>query len=210
LNNVKFHMNSGIKSFLAINQEENLSAVKLLDGTILKADICILGIGSELNTEFLQGSGLSINIDGSIDTNLYLESSVQDIYVGGDIARSPIYSNNNEPATIGHYSLAQYHGRIAALNMIGERTELRTVPYFYTYLFGKCFTYTGHGKASEISIDGDLDALKFIAFYFDDKENVIAMASCQPDKRTAEFAEMLSQGKRLAKKDLFTFMGEFS
>lgn len=200
--NVEFVMNSGIKSFLAINQEENLSAVKLLDDSIIRTDICIVGIGSELNTNFLLDSGLLINDDGSIDTNLYLETKIVDIFVGGDIANAPIYTNSNELSTIGHYSLAQHHGKIAALNMLGVKTELKAVPYFSTLLFDKCFTFTGHGKVTEIFIEGDLDALKFTAFYFDDNEDVVAMSSCQPDKSIAEFAEKLAQGYRFHKDDI--------
>ncbi|CRK92520.1 CLUMA_CG006079, isoform A, partial [Clunio marinus] len=198
--NIQFIMHSGIDSFMAINQEEALSAVKLIDGQILKADLCIFGIGSELNTEFLHDSGLTVNSDGSIDTNSYLETNIPNIYVGGDIANSPIFTNQR--STIGHYALAQYHGKIAALNMIGMKTELKAVPYFFTVMFGKCITYTGHGSPSEIFIEGDLESMKFVAFYFDEAENVIGMASSQPDKSIAEFAEKLSQGQRFVKNDL--------
>lgn len=195
-------MNSGIKSFLGINQEDHLSVVKLLDGSIVKTDICIVRIGSELNTNFLPDSGLLINGDGSIDTNLYLETNIVDIFVGGDIANAPVYTDSNELSTIGHYSLAQHHGKIAALNMLGVKTELRAVPYFSTVFFDKSFTFTGHGKATEIFIEGDLEALKFTAFYFDKDENVVAMSSCQPDKNIAEFAEKLAQGYHFHKNDI--------
>ena len=122
--------------------------------------------------------------------------------MGGDIANEPVFTKNKELSTIGHYSLAQYHGKIAALNMVGIKTELRAVPYFFTLLFGNCFTFTGHGKATEILIEGDLDSLKFTAFYFDEHEKAVAMSSCQPDKSIAEFAEKLSQGYQFHKDDI--------
>ena len=198
--NIEFIMNSGIKSFRG--KDNNLDSIELLSGQILKADVCIAGIGAEPNTDFLNDSGIFINKDGSIDTNIYLETNIPDVFVGGDIANSPIFINNNELATICHYALAQHHGKIAALNMIGTKTELRTVPYFFTFLFGNIFTYTGHGVASEIFVEGDLDSLKFVAFYFDKNERVIAMSSCQPDRSIAEFAEKLAQGFEFHKKDI--------
>jgi apoptosis-inducing factor 3 len=198
--NVEFIVNRGIKSFYGKN--ENLESVELTNGKTMQADICIVGIGSKLNTEFLLDSGLSVNADGSIDSNLYLGTNVSDVFVGGDIANAPVFTNNNELATIGHYSLAQYHGKIAALNMIGIKTELRAVPYFFTFLFGNCFTFTGHGKATEVLVEGDLESLKFTAFYFDEDENVVSMSSCQPDKSIAEFAEKLSQGYLFHKDDI--------
>lgn len=200
--NVEFVMNAELKSFVSINQEESFSGVKLNDGRIIQGDICILGIGSHFNTEFLRESGLNINRDGSIDGDLCLQTNIDNVWVGGDIANAPIFTNNNNLATIGHYSLAQYHGKIAALNMIGNHTELRAVPYFFTYFFGKVFTYTGHGKVHEIFVEGDLDDLNFVGFYFDEDGYIVGMSSCQPDKSVAEFAEKLFEGRRYHKNDI--------
>ena len=72
--NVRFIMNSGIKSFYG--KTENLESIELLNGKTMQADICIVGIGSDLNTDFLLDSELTINNDGSIDSNLYLETNV--------------------------------------------------------------------------------------------------------------------------------------
>lgn len=200
--NVEFVMNSELKSFVSINQEESFSGIKLANGHIIQGDICIIGIGSYLNTDFLRDSELTINNDGSIDGNLYLQTNIENVWVGGDIAKAPIFTNNNNPSTIGHYALAQYHGKIAALNMIGIKTELRAVPYFFTYFFGKIFNYVGHGKVHEIFVEGDLDELSFVGFYFDEDGFIVGMSSCQPDKSVAEFAEKLFEGRRYHKNDI--------
>ncbi|KAG5682222.1 hypothetical protein PVAND_011588 [Polypedilum vanderplanki] len=190
---VEFIMEAELKNFLGNHKE--LERIELIDGRTIWADVCIVAIGSRPNTEFLARSGLKINYDGSIDTNEFLETNVRDIYIGGDIANSPIFTYYNKRACIQHYALAQYHGKIAALNMIGTRTELRSVPYFFTLLFDYCFTFTGYGRdISEIFVDGDLDEFKFAAFYFDEEQNVVGMSSCQPDKGISDFAEKLAQG----------------
>jgi NADPH-dependent 2,4-dienoyl-CoA reductase/sulfur reductase-like enzyme/nitrite reductase/ring-hydroxylating ferredoxin subunit len=190
---VEFIMETEVRSFLSNNND--LERIELVDGRTIWADVCIVGIGAIPNTEFLANSGIKINYDGSIDTNEFLETNVHDIFVGGDIANSPVFTYYNKRACIQHYSTAQYHGKIAALNMIGTRTELRTVPYFFTLLFDQCFTFTGYGRdVSEIFVDGDLDEFKFAAFYFDEEQNVVGMSSCQPDKGISDFAEKLAQG----------------
>lgn len=193
---VDFVMNSGIKSCAG---NEKLESVELADGTKLKADILIMGVGSTLNTEFLKSSGLTINKNGSIDTNLHLETNIPGVYVGGDIANAPVYSSGNKLSAIGHYPLAQYHGKTAGLNMTGKVEELKNVPFFWTMLFGKSFRYCGHGAATDVHIDGSLEDLKFVAFYFDNDGKVIAMSSIQRDPVVAQFAEYLSQGKTLTK-----------
>lgn len=198
---VEFVMNSGIMKCNG-NDQGAVESVELNDGTILKADICIMGVGSTLNTYFLKTSGLAINRDGSIDTNAHLESSIADVFIGGDIANSPVFSSGNKSSTIGHYPLAQYHGKMAALNMVGKPQEIRVVPYFWTMLFGKSFRYCGHGKPSEVHIEGSLEDMKFVAFYLNDAGNVIAMSSCQRDPVVSQFAEYLTQGKTLNKSDI--------
>lgn len=198
---IEFVMNSGIKRCIG-DDNKSLTSVELNDGTVLKADLCIMGVGSTLYTSFLEGSGVKVNKNGSIDTNSRLETNVTGVYVGGDIANAPVYCNNNELATIGHYPLAQYHGRVAALNMVGKATELKTVPYFWTMLFGKGFRYTGYGTPHETIIEGDLKQLSFVAFYLDAEGKVIGMASCGRDPIVSQFAEYLSQGKTLHKHQL--------
>lgn len=198
---IEFEMQNGIKKCIG-NQKGEIERIELNDGKIIQADLLIVACGSILNTGFLKDSGLTINNDGSIDTNEYLETIVNsDIYVGGDIANSPILMTGKRE-TIGHYPLAQYHGKIAALNMCGKRTELKAVPFFWTMLFGKSFRYAGHGKPSEIKIVGSLENFKFVAYYLNEEEQVIAASSCGQDPVVAQFAEFLSQGKILRKSDI--------
>lgn len=97
---------------------------------------------------------------------------------------------------------AQYHGRVAALNMCDKKTELRVVPYFWTTLFGKSFRYSGHGKPKDIRIEGSLDEMKFVAFFFDDKDKVNGVASCNWDPIVSQYAEHVSAGHTLTRKDL--------
>jgi NADPH-dependent 2,4-dienoyl-CoA reductase/sulfur reductase-like enzyme len=197
--NVHFIMKSGIKE---CSGDETIDSVVLNDGTKLKADILITGVGSTLNTEFLKGSGVNINGNGSIDTNEYLETNVADIYVGGDIANSPLFKTGHRE-TIGHYGMSQYHGKIAAINMIGNKQqELKAVPFFWMLVFGKSFRYAGHGKPSGVKIDGSLEDLKFIAYFLDGEDKVIAVCTCGRDPLAAQFAEYLASGRTLTKSDI--------
>ncbi|XP_055922847.1 apoptosis-inducing factor 3 isoform X2 [Eupeodes corollae] len=199
-NNVNMVMNSGIKEIIGTNGK--VSEVELTDGTKIPCGMCIMGTGSRFYTDFLQDSGVNVNSNGSIDTDSHLMTNVPDVYVGGDIANSPVYTIGNALATIGHYQLAQYHGHIAAKNMAGKSEELRAVPFFWTVLFGKGFRYSGYGKPTEIKIIGNVQELKFVAFYLDGENNVIAAASCNRDPIVAQYAELLAMGKTLQKDDL--------
>lgn len=69
-----------------------------------------------------------------------METSLPDVYAGGDIAVAPVLG---QKANIGHWGLANYHGHIAAFNMLGEKKPLNAIPFFWTVLFGKSIRYAG-------------------------------------------------------------------
>lgn len=196
---VEFLMMNGVKECVG-NADDSIESVVLNDGSKLKADVLIMGTGTTLNTEFLKNSGIMINLNGSIDTDEYLQSNIPDVFVGGDIANSPIYNGHRE--TIGHYGLAQLHGKIAALNMGGKQEKLKVVPYFWTMIFGRSIRYAGSGKAKEVKIEGSLEEMKFVAYYIGDEDKVIAISSCNRDPIVSQFAEYMAQGKLLYKKDI--------
>lgn len=72
-----------------------------------------------------------------------MKTNIENVYAGGDIAYAPVLGSDHISATIGHYGLAHYHGKIAALNICNKETALYSVPFFWTTLFGKSYRYAG-------------------------------------------------------------------
>ncbi|CAH0549204.1 unnamed protein product [Brassicogethes aeneus] len=196
---ITFVPNSGIKK---INGCSSVESVELNDGTILKCDVLIMGTGSDFNTDFLRNSGVNLEENGSVDCDDHLRSNVADVYVGGDIAFAPVWSHGNEKSAIGHWPLAHYHGKIAALNMLGKNAPLKTVPFFWSMLFGKGLRYCGHGRYDDIIYQGDVQGFKFVAFYLNKEGLVIAAASVGMDPVVSQVAEMMAQGKKITRDDL--------
>lgn len=197
---VKFQFQTSIEK---CNGENGMiKSVELANGTTLPADILILGVGTTFYTDFLRDSGIAMASNGAVDVNENLETNIKDIYAGGDIANAPVFAAGNAKSSIGHIGLSQYHGRIAALNIMNKNTPLRTVPYFWTMLFGKSIRYAGTGTAASTLIDGDINELKFVIFFFDASDKVIGVAACTRDPVVSQFAEYVHQGKSLYKKDL--------
>ncbi|KAH8306832.1 hypothetical protein KR018_004275 [Drosophila ironensis] len=197
-NNVTMIMNSGITEIVG-DDERKVTEVVLIDGSRLPCDMLILGTGSKLNTSFLAKSGVKVNSNGSVDVTDFLESNVPDVYVGGDIANAHIYGLAHNRVNIGHYQLAQYHGRVAAINMCGGVKRLEAVPFFFTMVFGRGIRYAGYGSYKEVIIDGSLEDLKFAAYYVNEADTVTAVATCGRDPLVAQFAELISQGKCLGR-----------
>ncbi|XP_075226424.1 apoptosis-inducing factor 3-like isoform X2 [Lycorma delicatula] len=197
---IAFVLKTGVEKYVGNNGV--VSEVHLKNGTVLPADVVVVGIGVDYNTEFLAGSEVIMRMDGTIPVDRFLETNVKGIYAGGDIAYAPVFANNDKQASIGHWQLAHYHGYIAALNMAGKVKPLQTVPFFWTVLFGLSFRYAGvAGEYDGIVIQGSLEDLKFAAYYCEnDKVNAILTAGFDP--LAAKFAEILANGKNLKKSDV--------
>lgn len=197
---VILRMNSGIDSFIASTSEaDKVGEVKLTDGSTLPADIVILGIGVTPATKFLDQADIKLHQSGAVIVDNHLESNVKGVFAGGDVAFAPVLGTE---ANIGHWQLAQYHGHLAALNILGKGSEVKTVPFFWTMLFGMGVRYAGFApKFTEVIIGGNLQDLKFIAHYIKD-DQVAAIATMSYDPAAAKFAELLSTGKNICKSDL--------
>lgn len=199
---VKFVFGNSIAKF--IPKEDNntvVGNVETTDGTVLPADIAIMGIGATLYTDWVKESGIEMQPNGSITVDKYLKTNVENVYAGGDVAYAPVAGTENTCASIGHYALAHYHGKIAALSICGKSTTINSVPYFWTTLFGKSYRYAGHGRPSKIRIQGSLEKLEFFAFYIQDGK-VIAMSSVGADPVVSDFANLLQEGKSLTEEEI--------
>ncbi|KAH8245124.1 hypothetical protein KR032_005115 [Drosophila birchii] len=197
-NGVLLCMNSGISRILG-NSLGQVKAVQLVDKSWLPCDLLILGTGCKFNTGFLIDSDVAVNPNGSVDVNDFLETNIRHVFAGGDIVNAHILGGHKHRVNISHYGLAQYHGRVAAMNMCGHIKKLETTPFFYTIIFGKAFRSAGYGSYEEVIIDGSLEDLQFVAYFLDKRNVVTAVASCGRDPVVAKFAELISQGKGLCR-----------
>ncbi|XP_076293975.1 apoptosis-inducing factor 3 isoform X2 [Lasioglossum baleicum] len=194
---VKFLFGNNIAQFVAKEAHPNsVGTVVLTDGTVLTADVAIIGIGSTLYTDWIKDSPIEMLEDGSIKVDKYLKTNVENVYAGGDIAYAPLFGSDSISAAVGHYPLAHYHGKIAALNICDRNAPLNTIPFFWTTLFGRSYRYAGHGKPDKIKIYGSLEKFEFFAYYLKDGK-VIAMSSVGADPVVSDFANYLYEGKSL-------------
>lgn len=199
---VKFILGSNISKFISKEGSDNiLGNVQLSDGKILEADICIVGIGNTLCTDWLKESGIQMKESGGIIVDKYLKTNTENVYAGGDIAYAPILGSDEICDNIGHYGLAHYHGKVAASNICNKEVALNSVPFFWTVLFGKSYRYAGYCTADEVIIYGSLEKLEFFAYHVKDNK-VLAMSSVGADPVVADFANFLAEKKVLTKDDI--------
>ncbi|XP_047463481.1 apoptosis-inducing factor 3 isoform X2 [Mugil cephalus] len=197
--NVRFHMNDIVTEVKGVNGK--VKEVVLKSGKVVPAEVLIVGIGIIPNSEFLQNSKIQMNRKNFVTVDKYMCTNVPGVFCGGDLAIFPLAMAKNQLVHIGHWQMAQAHGRIAALNMLGKTTELNTIPFYWTVLLGKTIRYAGYGEGyTEIVMKGTFEDKKFLAFYIKDDE-VIAAASLDFDPAVSAVAERLVDGKVITKKE---------
>uniref|UniRef100_A0A4W4DME9 Rieske domain-containing protein n=1 Tax=Electrophorus electricus TaxID=8005 RepID=A0A4W4DME9_ELEEL len=195
--NVKFYMSNGVASIRGENRK--VKEVVLQNGEVLQADVVIVGIGVIPNSDFLKGSTVQIDSRNAIVVDKFMRTNVTDVFAAGDVVSFPLSLSGHKKANIGHWQLAQAHGRIAALNMLRKQTEVNTVPYFWTVLLGQSIRYTGYGEGyTDIVFKGNVDERKFLALYIKDEE-VVAAASMNFDPAVSKVAEIIATGRKVKK-----------
>lgn len=108
--------------------------VTLADGSVIDADVVVVGVGVAPATEWLEGSGLEIR-DGVV-CDEGLGTGVDGIFAAGDIARWP-HGGYGEELRIEHWTNASEQGAAAATNLLvtaedGEPAPYEPVPFFWS------------------------------------------------------------------------------
>jgi NADPH-dependent 2,4-dienoyl-CoA reductase/sulfur reductase-like enzyme len=197
---VKLHLQATPTEFVGANGK--VKQVKLKDGTILPADLCVVGAGVLPVTDFLKGSGLNISERGFVVVNKHMETNKDGVYAIGDIAQFPLFIANNESVNIQHWQMAEQHGRVCALNITGKKLDIRSVPFFWTAFFGKSIRYTGYGFGyDDVVVHGNLDEPKFVAYYTK-ADRVIAVATMNMDPVAAQAAQMMLNEQLITKAEI--------
>ncbi|KAK2882067.1 apoptosis-inducing factor 3-like [Channa argus] len=197
--NVRFYMNDNVTEVRGVNGK--VKEVELKSGKVIPADVLIVGIGIIPNSEFLQGSKIKMDSKHFVTVDKYMRTNVPDVFCGGDLATFPLAMAKDQLVNIGHWQMAQAHGRIVALNMLNKQSELTSVPFYWTILLGKTIRYAGYGEGyTEIVLKGTFEDNKFLALYIKNNE-VIAAASLNYDPAASAVAERLSTGKVITKEE---------
>ncbi|XP_029304798.1 apoptosis-inducing factor 3-like [Cottoperca gobio] len=196
---VKFYMNDNVTEVRGVDGK--VKEVVLKSGEVIPANVLIVGIGVKANSEFLRGSKIETDSKNFVIVDKYMRTNVPTVYCGGDVATFPLAMAKNRLVNIGHWQIAQAHGRIAALNMLDKPTELSSVPFYWTVLLGETIRYTGYGEGyTDIVIKGKIEDRKFLALYIKNDE-VIAAASLSYDPAVSAVAERFVAGKVITRKE---------
>ncbi|MHC1562818.1 NAD(P)/FAD-dependent oxidoreductase [Actinomycetospora sp. C-140] len=151
--------------------EENgrVTGVRLGDGTEVATDVLVVGIGARPATDWLEGSGLTLDDGVVADETL---AAADGVYVAGDVARWPngLFSGVVDgPMRLEHWTSAADQGGRAARNAVdpATATAYETVPYFWSDWYDGRVQFVGvaEGEHIEVVAGDDAEGGPFTAIY---------------------------------------------
>ena len=161
--------------------DDRLAGVRLADGATLEADLLVVGIGVVPNTDWLEGSGLTLD-DGVVCDETCL--AAPDVAAAGDVARwaNPRYG---EVMRVEHWDNAVQQGVHAARRLLQsdeEATPYAPVPWFWTDQYDRKVQLAGrpHTDDEVRVVAGSTAEHRFAAFYGRDGRFTAALGMNRP------------------------------
>lgn len=181
---VDVRVNASVDEFVG---EGHVKGVRLTDGSELKADVVIIGLGVIPDTGWLEGSGLHIDDGVVCDATCAVEGGTN-IVAAGDVARwwHPLYETH---LRIEHWVNAERQGAAAARTLLagpGHGEAYDEVPYFWSDQYDVKLQMFGvpDGYDAMQVIEGDADSWEFVAAYGRNGRTIAALSTIPGRART--------------------------
>ena len=147
-----------------IEGDRRVERVALTDGSIIDADVVVVGIGVVPNTEWLDGSGLQVG-DGVLCDASCL--AAERVTAAGDVARWP-NQLFGETMRVEHWDNAAAQGAHAARRLLNpEAGPFTPVPWFWSDQYDRKIQLAGRVRPDDEVrvVNGSVDERRFAAIY---------------------------------------------
>lgn len=166
-NGVDLRLSCGVDGFEASGSR--VAGVRLSDGTVVEADVVVVGVGVTPNVEWLADSGLELR-DGIV-CDATLAAGPPGVYAAGDVTRWP-NALFGEEMRVEHWTNAAEQGAAAADNLLassagGEGKPYAPVPFFWSDQFDARLQFLGRGRGDDHIevVQGSVEERRFVALY---------------------------------------------
>jgi len=149
-----------------------VTAVELSDGTVVDADLVVIGIGSRPATDWLAGSGVDlVDKDNGVLCDEVGATSAAHVWALGDVAAWRDATGHQ--VRVEHWSNVAEQARVLVPAMLGvEIPALTVVPYFWSDQYDVKIQCLGEPEAEDIVHIVSDDGRKFLAYY--ERDGVVA------------------------------------
>jgi len=145
-----------------VRGDSAVTAVELTDGTVLEADLVVVGIGSRPATDWLVGSGVAL--DNGVCCDRVGRTSEPHVWALGDVASWRDAAGHQ--VRVEHWSNVADQARVLVPSILGqEPPEVVTVPYFWSDQYDVKIQCLGEPAPEDTVHVVHDDGRKFLAYY---------------------------------------------
>jgi 3-phenylpropionate/trans-cinnamate dioxygenase ferredoxin reductase subunit len=151
------------RSVAGVEGSGRVERLVLDDGTILDADVVVVGIGADPAVGWLAGSGLPV--DGGLCCDAWLRVHGTDsVYAVGDMARWPS-SRYAAPLRLEHWTNAGEAAVAVAAALTGSPAPFDPLPYVWSDQLGTRIQVFGQVRPGDelVYVEGGPDGAEFVA-----------------------------------------------
>ncbi|WP_309621028.1 FAD-dependent oxidoreductase [Salinibacterium sp.] len=165
---VRLHLGVGVSGWTETPRGARLT---LDDQETINADLVVIGVGTDPNTEWLHGSGLDIEDGVRCDaTGHVLDTDgirVEGVVAAGDVARWPNHRFDTIPRRVEHWINAVEMGQAAANSLLAgaAASQFTPIPRFWSHQHGMRIQASGIpalGTGMKI-LEGSVRDKRFVA-----------------------------------------------
>jgi len=189
-----YHRGKGVELLLgahAVGQASDPEpGLKLKDGTVIPADLIVIGIGVTPNTELAHAAG--IGCDDGIVVDEFGATDAPDVYASGDAVRYPD-AFFGRPHRCENWMHAQNQSQVVARNLLGSREAYRQVSHMWSDQYDLKIQVAGVHDTSVNVLRGALETNKFLMFHL--AHGRIAGATSINEPRDMKFTQRLIEAQ---------------
>lgn len=138
------------------------------DGRAIDADLVVVGVGTQPNSEVMRGHGIAAN--GGIEVDAALRTGFPGVFAAGDVAAHdhPIFGPIFGRIRVEHFDNAVRMGEHAARAMLGAAEPFDDPHWFWSDQFEHQIQMAGVAVAGRMVVRGSLEERRFCAFFLDE------------------------------------------
>jgi NADPH-dependent 2,4-dienoyl-CoA reductase/sulfur reductase-like enzyme len=164
--------------------------LRLKDGTVIPAELIVIGIGVIPNTELASSAGIACE-DGIV-VDEYGATEASDVYAAGDAVRYPDHLSGRRMRS-ENWMHAQNQSLVVAKNLLGSNEPYRQVSHMWSDQYDLKIQVAGVADTPDAVLRGTFEANKFLLFHLDDGKLVGATGINEP--RDMKFAQRLIEAR---------------
>jgi len=142
-----------------------VTGVRLGDGTVVAADLVLVGVGITPVAALAAGAGLDATNGVRVDEHLRTQDPA--IFAAGDVADA-YHPTLRRQIRVEHWENARRQGAAAARAMLGQDVTFDRLPYFFSDQYDLGMEYVGYvepGEYDRVVLRGDVGGREFLAFW---------------------------------------------